>query len=70
MSSAFNAVLQQWAIPRMGLRRLIALTWLTNRGSQRVMEKNGLILREVVEGHSEAKGKMRDICVFDFSITV
>lgn len=70
MSSAFNAVLQQWAIPRMGLRRMIALTWPTNRSSQRVMEKNGFILREVVEEYVEAKGKIRDIWVFDLSVTV
>ncbi|KAJ3789957.1 acyl-CoA N-acyltransferase [Lentinula aff. detonsa] len=70
MTSAFKAILEQWAIPRMGIRRMIGETYAENFGSQRVLEKNGFVFREIVKEHLEAKGKKHDICVFDLNVSL
>ncbi|KAF7302519.1 N-acetyltransferase domain-containing protein [Mycena chlorophos] len=44
MSVAFKTVLEQWGIPRMGIRRLRVSALTGNEGSVRVFEKNGLKL--------------------------
>ncbi|KAJ4472539.1 acyl-CoA N-acyltransferase [Lentinula edodes] len=70
MSNAFKAVLQQWAFPRMGVRRMIGESYVENYGSRRVMEKNGFVFREILEGHAEAKGQKHDVCVYDLNLNV
>ncbi|KAF9074967.1 GNAT domain-containing protein [Rhodocollybia butyracea] len=70
MSSAFKAVIQQWAIPRMGMRRMVGVTYPDNYGSRKVMEKNGFVLREIVKEHVKAKGKVHDSCVYDLNVAV
>nr|GAT59525.1 predicted protein [Mycena chlorophos] len=44
MSVAFKTVLEQWGIPRMGIRKLRVSALTGNEGSVRVFEKNGLKL--------------------------
>ncbi|KAF9074968.1 acyl-CoA N-acyltransferase [Rhodocollybia butyracea] len=68
MSSAFKAVIKQWAIPRMGMRRMVGVTYPDNYGSRKVMEKNGFVLREIVKEHVKAKGKVHDCCVYDLNV--
>ncbi|KAE9409170.1 acyl-CoA N-acyltransferase [Gymnopus androsaceus JB14] len=70
MTSAFNAILKEWAIPRMGMRRMVAITNPNNYGSQKVMKKTGFVFREMLEKHIEGKGKKHDIYVFELNITV
>lgn len=70
MTSAFNAILKEWAIPRMGMRRMVAITNPNNHGSQKVMKKTGFVFREMLEKHIEGKGKKHDIYVFELNITV
>ncbi|KIY52281.1 hypothetical protein FISHEDRAFT_69972 [Fistulina hepatica ATCC 64428] len=41
MTDALRTVMQKWAIPRMGVRKILATAYLGNRGSARVFEKNG-----------------------------
>ncbi|KAJ3978110.1 acyl-CoA N-acyltransferase [Lentinula raphanica] len=68
MSSALEAILQKWAIPRMGIRRMIGETYVENYGSRRVLEKNGFVFRKVIKEHVEAKGKKHDVCIFDLIV--
>ncbi|KAJ7508528.1 GNAT domain-containing protein [Mycena galericulata] len=45
MSDAFQTLLHQWGIPRMGVRRMVVSTLAGNTGSVRVFEKNGFSRR-------------------------
>ncbi|KAJ7070501.1 hypothetical protein C8F01DRAFT_1046063 [Mycena amicta] len=44
MSDAFKTVLEQWGIPRMGIRKLRVSALTGNEGSVKVFRKNGLTL--------------------------
>ncbi|KAF5392532.1 hypothetical protein D9757_002311 [Collybiopsis confluens] len=68
MSSAFKAVLEKWAIPRMGVRRMLASAYRDNIGSQNVLKKNGFVFREIFEKHIEARNQLHDVCVFDWRL--
>lgn len=48
MSAAVRTILHEWAIPRMGVRKMRVETFLDNVGSLRVFEKNGFVLENTV----------------------
>ncbi|KAF7347356.1 N-acetyltransferase domain-containing protein [Mycena venus] len=59
MSDAFNTLLRQWGIPRMGVRRMVVSTLEGNKGSVRVFEKLGFKFRKTIDDTIEARGTMR-----------
>lgn len=66
MTEAVAAVIENWAIPRMNVRKMIATAIVGNEGSLRVLEKNGFRLRDTLKELEEIKGKMKDIYVLDW----
>jgi len=56
MTDALDTLLSEWAIPRMGVRRIIATALEGNRGSVRVFEKCGFVLTRNLERFSEVRG--------------
>ncbi|KIY73522.1 hypothetical protein CYLTODRAFT_317285, partial [Cylindrobasidium torrendii FP15055 ss-10] len=46
MSDAVNTVISKWAVPRMGVKHIVAHTFDGNAGSRRTLEKNGFVYRE------------------------
>lgn len=49
MTAALKTVLEKWAIPRMGVRKVHVTAFKGNVGSVRVFEKNGFVMKETVE---------------------
>ncbi|KAK7690816.1 hypothetical protein QCA50_005916 [Cerrena zonata] len=47
MTAAIRTIINDWMIPRMGVRCIIVDPYLGNRGSVRVFEKNGFVLESV-----------------------
>ncbi|KAH7100480.1 hypothetical protein BKA62DRAFT_620060 [Auriculariales sp. MPI-PUGE-AT-0066] len=51
MSAAMNALITQWAIPKMNLQYIAGTPFIGNIGSRRVMEKNGFKwVRDTADG--------------------
>lgn len=66
MSDVFGTLLNDWAIPRMGVRRMLVLAFEGNIGSVKVFEKNGFTQTRIVKDHLEAKGEMRSSHVLEW----
>ncbi|TDL21004.1 hypothetical protein BD410DRAFT_899264 [Rickenella mellea] len=49
MTAAIGVILHQWAIPRMRVRKMSVIAFKSNFASVRVFEKNGFVLKGVVE---------------------
>lgn len=47
MTAAIRTIINDWMIPRMGVRCIIVDPYLRNQGSVRVFEKNGFVLDSV-----------------------
>ena len=67
MTDAVGTVIEQWAVERMKTRRIMALTFLENIGSQRVFAKNGFTETRRVAAHSVVKGVERGIVVLEWT---
>ncbi|KIJ57095.1 hypothetical protein M422DRAFT_198478 [Sphaerobolus stellatus SS14] len=48
MTLAIKAVIEQWMVPRMGVKHISVTTFDNNIGSCRVFEKNGFLLKETI----------------------
>ncbi|KAK7063721.1 N-acetyltransferase domain-containing protein [Favolaschia claudopus] len=68
MSDAFKTVLQQWAIPRMGVRRMAVTALDGNKGSVRVFEKLGFKFRETIQDALDVRGTKRGVHVLDWRL--
>ncbi|SJL06087.1 uncharacterized protein ARMOST_09423 [Armillaria ostoyae] len=66
MTDVYATLLESWAIPRMGVRRMIGTAFEGNQGSVRVFEKNGFVMRKTIPNYLEAKGVMRSLHVLDW----
>ncbi|KAJ7919310.1 acyl-CoA N-acyltransferase [Mycena leptocephala] len=66
MSDAFQTLLRQWAIPRMGVRRMVVTTLAGNKGSVGVFEKNGFKFRKTIEDAIEVRREMRGVHVLEW----
>ncbi|KAK0505772.1 hypothetical protein EDD18DRAFT_5226 [Armillaria luteobubalina] len=66
MTDIYATLLESWAIPRMGVRRMIGIAYEGNQGSVRVFEKNGFVMRKTIPNYMEAKGVMRSMHVLDW----
>jgi len=74
MTAALKTVLEKWAIPRMGVRKVHVTAFKGNVGSVRVFEKNGFVMKETVEdcadiSASKGGGKV-GLHVLDWSMPV
>jgi RimJ/RimL family protein N-acetyltransferase len=67
MTDAIGTLLWRWAVPRMGVRRIIATVFGGNHGSVRVFQKNGFILTKRLENYLEVNGKMRDVLLMEWN---
>ncbi|KAK0198761.1 hypothetical protein F5146DRAFT_105887 [Armillaria mellea] len=65
MTDVYATLLENWVIPRMGVRRMIGTAFEGNQGSVRVFEKNGFVMRKTVPNYREVKGVMRSLHVLD-----
>ncbi|KAJ7242581.1 acyl-CoA N-acyltransferase [Mycena haematopus] len=70
MSDAFNTLLHQWGVPRMGVRRMVVTTLEGNKGSVRVFEKQGFKFRKTIEDAMEVRGTMRGVHVLEWKADV
>ncbi|KAJ7070497.1 GNAT domain-containing protein [Mycena amicta] len=67
MSDAFKTVLTMWAVPRMGVRKMVVNALEGNIGSVKVFEKNGFRLREKsADAMVNARGVMKPVHVLDW----
>ncbi|KAK0481810.1 hypothetical protein IW261DRAFT_1583758 [Armillaria novae-zelandiae] len=65
MTDVYATLLESWAIPRMGVRRMIGTAFEGNQGSVRVFEKNGFVMKRTIPNYKEAKGVMRSLHVLN-----
>lgn len=68
MPDAVQTVLHGWGIPRMGIRKMVGLTYDGNVASSKVLEKVGFVQRETVPNWKEVKGIMRAANVFEWKL--
>ncbi|KAJ7664933.1 acyl-CoA N-acyltransferase, partial [Mycena rosella] len=68
MSDAFQTLLRQWGIPRMGVRRMVVTTLTGNKGSVRVFEKNGFKFQKTIDDALEVRGTMRGVHVLEWKL--
>jgi RimJ/RimL family protein N-acetyltransferase len=65
MSDAVNTLLHEWAIPRMGVRKMLGTAFEGNVGSARVLQNAGMKYRETHKDIGEIKGIMRSLEIYD-----
>ena len=65
MTAVFNALIYEWGVPRMGIRRMQGAVYFGNMGSQRVFEKSGFQLVESVDDCDEVRGQKYGIHVME-----
>ncbi|KAJ7455935.1 hypothetical protein B0H11DRAFT_2200218 [Mycena galericulata] len=68
MSDAFQTLLHQWGIPRMGVRHMGVTTLAGNTGGVRVSEKNGFKFQKTVDDAVDVRGTMRGLHVLDWTL--
>ena len=56
-----------WAVPRMGVRKIVVGVFGSNHGSVRVFQKNDFILTKTLNGYVEARGKLRDLHILEWN---
>ena len=67
MSDVLGTILHEWAVPRMGVRRVLCNVFVENGGSMAVFLKNGFVLTRTVEDYMEARGRRRSIHVVEWN---
>ncbi|KAF9486332.1 acyl-CoA N-acyltransferase [Pholiota conissans] len=67
MTDAVDTLLHEWAIPRMGVRRIIVGAFTGNDGSVKVFEKNGFKHLRTIAEFKVIKGKMRGLHVLEWT---
>ncbi|KAJ6601265.1 acyl-CoA N-acyltransferase [Mycena vulgaris] len=68
MSDAFQTLLRQWGISRMGVRRMVVTTLAGNQGSVGVFKKNGFKFRKTIDEVLEVRGTMRGVHVLEWTL--
>ncbi|KAF7347350.1 N-acetyltransferase domain-containing protein [Mycena venus] len=68
MSDAFNTLLRQWGIPRMGVRRMVVTTLEGNKGSVRVFEKLGFKFRKTINDAIDVRGTKRGVHMLEWTL--
>ncbi|KAF7307558.1 N-acetyltransferase domain-containing protein [Mycena indigotica] len=67
MSDALQTLIQEWAIPRMGVRKMVVTTLKDNKASVRVFEKCGFSFRKTIEDAIEVRGERRGVHVLEWN---
>ncbi|CAA7268035.1 unnamed protein product [Cyclocybe aegerita] len=66
MTDVIRTLLNDWAVPRMGVRHVWATAFTGNEGSVKVFLKNGFKLVTTHENHVVVKGKMRGLHLLEW----
>jgi len=66
MTDVVGTLLWRWAVPRMGVRRVLATVFGGNHGSVRVFQKNGFVLTKRLESYLEVEGKIHDFLLLEW----
>ncbi|KAF9011074.1 acyl-CoA N-acyltransferase [Cyathus striatus] len=69
MTDALGTLINSWAIPRMGVRRILATAMINNHGSVKVFLKNGFKLTRTIPEHKLMKGRMTGSYVLEWEAT-
>lgn len=68
MTDVVDTILHDWAVPRMGARRVIVGAFEENVGSARVFEKNGFRTLRIIPNYLEVEGEWRNIRVMEWGL--
>ncbi|KAJ7201367.1 acyl-CoA N-acyltransferase [Mycena pura] len=68
MSDAFKTLLSQWGVPRMGIRLMVVTVLKGNKGSVKVLEKNGFEFRKTIDDALDVRGTMRGVHVLEWRL--
>ena len=68
MSAVVKALVYEWGVPRMGIRRIVEIVFSGNVGSQRVLEKSGFQLVNSVDDCVEARGHKYGVHVMELEL--
>lgn len=66
MTDAVRTLIQDWAVPRMRVQRIVVGAFTGNPASVRVFEKNGFRTTSVVEDALEVRGEMRGLHMMEW----
>jgi RimJ/RimL family protein N-acetyltransferase len=67
MTDVVKTLILTWAVPRMGVRRILVGAFGNNPGSVRVFRKNDFILTKTINNYVEARGKLRDLHILEWN---
>lgn len=67
MTDAIDTLLNEWAIPRMNVHKILVGTFTGNKGSVRVFEKNGFTLTRTIDNHLTKKELVYGIHVLEWT---
>lgn len=68
MSAAMGTVINQWAIPRMGVRCMVGYTFSDNMGSRRVFEKNGFEFKGTIDNGKVVRGEAKTLNYLEWQL--
>nr|GAT55787.1 predicted protein [Mycena chlorophos] len=68
MSDALTTLLTQWAIPRMGVQKMVVTTLKGNEGSVGVFKKCGCVFRKTIEDAIEVRGERKGVHVLEWNL--
>ncbi|GLB35769.1 putative acetyltransferase (GNAT) domain containing protein [Lyophyllum shimeji] len=68
MTDALQTLLWEWAVPRMGVRYIVASAFEGNEGSLGVFRKNGFVQTRIIENHIETRGQWRNLTVMEWNM--
>ncbi|KAF8973493.1 hypothetical protein BDZ97DRAFT_1911980 [Flammula alnicola] len=68
MSDVLDTLLHDWAIPRMGVRRILLGVVEGNMGSLRVFVKSGFQLKQTVKDYRKIRGETRNLQVMEWKL--
>lgn len=70
MSDAIETIIGDWAVPMMGVRKILIGAMVENGASAKVFIKNGFKLRAVVENfdYSPHLKRMRDVSFYEWNL--
>ena len=67
MTDAVKTIMTKWAIPRMNARKITAITFAGNIGSQRVFAKNGFKHIVTLPDYVNVRGSIKTLEIFGWT---
>ncbi|KAF7302876.1 N-acetyltransferase domain-containing protein [Mycena kentingensis (nom. inval.)] len=68
VSDALQTLITQWAVPRMGVRRMVVTTLKGNKASVGVFEKHGFVFRKMIEDALDVRGVSTSVHVLEWGL--